>query len=129
MKSFISDLMVFKEYHAKYPSHGYRWLNAKIRLDTGVIMSDKRAHKICKIAGIKSITKHYRYKKPGDPYKLFPNLMLSGINISGPLQCIVSDMTAFRLKGGYYELTLYMDLWHNEILSYSLSSKRGDRMS
>ncbi len=129
MKSFISDLMVFKEYHAKYPSHGYRWLNAKIRLDTGVIMSDKRAHKICKIAGIKSITRHYRYKKPGDPYKLFPNLMLSGINISGPLQCIVSDMTAFRLKGVYYELTLYMDLWNNEILSYSLSSKRGDRMT
>ncbi len=129
MKSFISDLMVFKEYHAKYPSHGYRWLNAKIRLDTGVIMSDKRAHKICKIAGIKSITRHYRYKKPGDPYKLLPHLMLSGINISGPLQCIVSDLTAFRLKGVYYELTLYMDLWNNEILSYSLSSKRGDRMT
>ena len=24
MKSFISDLVIFKEYHAKYPSHGYR---------------------------------------------------------------------------------------------------------
>ena len=129
MKSFISDLLVFKEYHAKYPSHGYRWLNAKIRLDTGVIMSDKRAHNICKAAGIKSVTKHYKYKKPGDPYKVFPNLMLSGINISGPLQCIASDMTAFRLNGVYYELTLYMDLWNNEILSYSLSSKRGDRMT
>ncbi len=129
MKSFISDLLVFKEYHAKYPSHGYRWLNAKIRLDTGVIMSDKRAHNICKAAGIKSVTKHYRYKKPGDPYKVYPNLMLSGINISGPLQCIASDMTAFRLNGIYYELTLYMDLWNNEILSYSLSSKRGDRMT
>ena len=129
MKSFISDLIVFKEYHAKYPSHGYRWLNAKIRLDTGVIMSDKRAHKICKAAGIKSVTKHYRYKKPGDPYKVFPNLMLSGINVTGPLQCIVSDMTAFRLKGIYYELTLFMDLWNNEILSYSLSSKKGDRMT
>lgn len=32
--SFVSDLALFKEYHAKYPSHGYRWLNAKIRLDT-----------------------------------------------------------------------------------------------
>ena len=86
MKSFISDLMVFKEYHAKYPSHGYRWLNAKIRLDTGVIMSDKRAHKICKIAGIKSITKHYREKKRGDPSKLFPKHMLRGIKITGPIQ-------------------------------------------
>ena len=38
-------------------------------------------------------------------------------------------MTAFHVKGIYYELTLYMDLWNNEIVSYSLSSKRGDRMT
>ena len=38
-------------------------------------------------------------------------------------------MTAFRLKGTYYELTLYMDLWNNEILTYSLSARRGDRMT
>ena len=129
MKSFISDIVLFKEYHSKYPSHGYRWLNAKIRLDTGLVMSDQRAHKICKAAGITSISKHYRYKKPGDPYKVYPNLLMSGINVSGPLQCIVSDMTAFYLKGIYYELTLFMDIWNNEILSYSLSKKRGDRMT
>ncbi len=129
MKSFISDLVLFKEYHAKYPSHGYRWLNAKIMLDTGLIMSDQRAHRICKAAGITSVSKHYRYKKPGDPFKVYPNLLMTGINISGPLQCIVSDMTAFYLQGIYYELTLFMDLWNNEILSYSLSKKRGDRMT
>ena len=38
-------------------------------------------------------------------------------------------MTAFYLKGIYYELTLFMDIWNNEILSYSLSKKRGDRMT
>ena len=26
--------MLFQEYHMRYPPHGYRWLNAKIRLDT-----------------------------------------------------------------------------------------------
>ena len=129
MKSFISDLVLFKEYHAKYPSHGYRWLNAKILLDTGLVMSDQRAHRICKAAGIVSVSKHYRYKKPGDPYKIYPNLLMTGLNVSGPLQCIVSDMTAFYLQGIYYELTLFMDIWNNEILSYSLSKKRGDRMT
>ncbi len=129
MKSFVSDIVLFKEYHSKYPSHGYRWLNAKIRLDTGLIMSDQRAHRICKAAGISSISKHYRYKKPGDPFKVYPNLMMTGLNVSGPLQCIVSDMTAFYLSGIYYELTLFMDVWNNEILSYSLSKKRGDRMT
>lgn len=129
MRSFINNIRLFKEYHSRYPSHGYRWLNAKIRLDTGLLISDQYAHKICKTAGIMSISKHYRYKKPGDPFKVCPNLLLTGLNVTGPLQCIVSDMTAFYVKGIYYELTLYMDLWNNEILSYSLSSKRGDRMT
>lgn len=129
MKSFVSNLTLFKEYHAKYPSHGYRWLNAKIRLDTGLVVSDQYAHKCCKTAGIVSCSKHYRYKKPGDPYKVFPNLLSAGLNIDGPLQCVVSDMTAFYLNGNYYELTLFMDLWNNEILTHSLSAKRGDRMT
>ena len=90
---------------------------------------EHNAHKCCKTAGIKSKAKHYRYKKPGDPFRVFPNLLLSEMQIDGPLQCIVSDMTAFYVKGVYYELTLYMDLWNNEIVSHSLSSKRGDRMT
>jgi len=121
--------MLFQRYHEKYPSHGYRWLNAKIRLDTGLKMSDPYAHKCCKAAGIKSKAKHYKYKKPGSPGKIFPNLLLAEFKIDGPMQCVVSDMTAFRVKGTYYELTLYMDLWNNEILTYSLSAKRGDRMT
>ena len=128
-KALVENIQLFKEYHLKYPSHGYRWLNAKIRLDKGIEMSDPYAHKCCKAAGIKSKAKHYKYKKPGAPFKIFPNLLMSEMQIDGPLQCVVSDMTAFWVKGIYYELTLYMDLWNNEILSHSLSSKRGDRAS
>ena len=129
MQNMRNNVLLFNEYHAKYPSHGYRWLNAKIRLDTGIELSDAYAHKCCKMTGIKSQSKHYKYKKPGDPYRTFPNLLMTEMQIDGPLQCIVSDMTAFYVKGVYYELTLYMDLWNNEIVSHCLSSKRGDRMT
>jgi len=128
-KALVASIMLFHEYHLKYASHGYHWLNAKIRLDTGRIVSDPYAHKCCKAIDIKSHAKHYRYKKPGDPYRVFPNLLMTGMTISGPLECIVSDMTAFHVKGIYYELTLYMYLWNNEIVRHSLSSKRGDRMT
>ena len=128
-KNFVRNIQLFQEYHLRFPSHGYRWLNAKIRLDTGLVLSDPYAHKCCKTAGIKSKAKHYKYKKSGNPYRVFPNLLLSEMQIDGPLQCIVSDMTAFCVKGVYYELTLYMDLWNNEIVSHSLSSRRGDRMT
>ena len=128
-KNLVSNIVLFQEYHTKYPSHGYRWLNAKIRLDTGLVMSDPYAHKCCKIAGIKSKSKHYRYKKPGEPGRIYPNLLMTELNVTGPLQCIVSDMTAFYVKGIYHELTLYMDIWNNEILTHALSAKRGDRMT
>ena len=121
------SIALFRQYHLKYPSHGYRWLNAKIRRDTGIINSNPYAYKCCRLAGIKSKSHHYRYKKPGEPERRYPNLLLSCANITGPMQCVVSDMTAFRVKGVYYELTLYMDLWNNEIIAYALSSKRGDR--
>ncbi len=76
-----------------------------------------------------SIINNYKYKKPGVPGKIFPNLLMSEIRMDGLLQCIVSDMTAFWVKGIYYELTLYRDLWNNGIVSHALSSKRGDRMT
>ena len=41
----------------------------------------------------------------------------------------MSDMTAFYVKGTYYELTLYMDLWNDELIAHALSSRRGDRMT
>ena len=128
-KAPADNIILFREYHIKYPSHGCRRLNAKIKPDTGLNVSNPYAHKCCRLAGIKSKSKHYRYKKPGEPRKAYPNLIPAGIDIDGPMQCIVSDMTAFRVKGIYYELTLYMDLWNNEILSHSLSAKRGDRMT
>ena len=131
--NLVSNVSLFKQYHAKYPSHGYRWLNAKIRLDTGIVLSDVYAHKCCKIAGITSISKHYRYRKKvdGDDVlpKAYPNLLMQDIRINGPFQCIVSDMTAFYFNNVYYELTLYMDLWNNEIVSHALSTRRGDRLT
>ena len=70
---------LFEEYHKRFPSHGYRWLNAKIRLVLGVVFSDNYAHKICKFLNIKSRSKHFkRYgKKVNRELKNFPNFILA----------------------------------------------------
>ena len=119
---------IFEEYHDKYPSHGYRWLNAKINLDLGIVYSDNFAHKICKYLGIKSKSKHVkRYGKNNNrELKNFPNYILAELNPLRPFQLVVSDMTAFWANGHYYELTLFMDLFNNELIAYSLSNKKGD---
>lgn len=127
LKDRINNIQLFIEYYIKYPSHGYRWLNAKIRLDTGLIMSDQYAHRICKYAGIVSQARHVkRYGKAKKELKGFPNLVLKSMKVTRPFMVVVSDMTAFWANGVYYELTLFMDLYNNEIIAYSLSNKKGD---
>lgn len=126
---------IFQDYHNQFPSHGYRWLNAKIRLDSkndllepNLKFSDNYAHKVCKYLGIKSQSKHVkRYGKVANrELKNFPNYILALMNPSSPFQIVVSDMTAFWANRKYYELTLFMDLFNNEIIAYSLSNKKGD---
>ena len=122
-----SDIELFKQYHDKYPTHGYRWLNAKIRLDLGVEYSDNYAQRCCSYAGIRSISRKCRYTKPGQKYKIYPNLLMADLAVNAPFEVVVSDMTAFWCNKTYYELTLYMDLFNNEIVAYDISSKKGDR--
>lgn len=59
---------------------------------------------------MKSGEKHYKYKKPRNSFKIYPNLFMAEKQIDRPLQCVVSDMTAFYMKDIYYEITLYKDL-------------------
>lgn len=129
--SRVSACREFEEYHEKYPSHGYRWLNAKIKLDRGTVYSDNYAHKICKFLNIKSESRHFKRqgKKAQRDIKSFPNYILAELNPLRPFQVVVTDMTAFWANKHYYELTLFMDLFNNEIVAYFLSSKKGDPLS
>ena len=46
--------------------------------------------------------------------------------LTRPFEVIISDMTAFYVKGIYYELTMYFDAWNKEIEGYGLSYRKGD---
>ena len=96
MQDRINNIQLFIKYHIKYPSHGYRWLNAKIRLDMGLIISGQYAHRICKYAGIASHARHVkRYGKAKKELKGFPKLVLKSMKVTAPYMVVVSDMTAF----------------------------------
>ncbi len=121
-----ADIALFKELHERYPSHGYRWLRAKIELDTGAVYSDNYAQRVCAYAGIRSVSKHVRRYKGTNRVKIYPNLLLADLAITRPMEVVVSDMTAFWANGKYWELTLYVDLYNNSIVSYAISPIKGD---
>jgi len=127
MAKRMHDIALFKKYHDLYPSHGYKWLRAIIQTEEGIVFSVNYAHRCCKYAGIKSKVKKIKAKRHYDREYIYPNLLTADLKIDQPMQVIVSDMTAFWCRNIYYELTLYMDLFNNEIVAYDVSSKRGDR--
>ena len=81
---------LFEQYHNSFPSHGYRWLNTKIKLDLGVVYSNNYAHKICKFLNIKSHSKHFKRhgKKSFRELKNFPNYILAELNPLRPFQLV-----------------------------------------
>ena len=121
-----ADIALFKEFHEKFPSHGYRWLRTKTELDTGAVYSDNYAQRVCAYAGIRSVSKHVRRYRGTNRVKVYPNLLLADLAITRPMEVVVSDMTAFWANGKYWELTLYMDLYNNSIVSYAISPIKGD---
>ena len=50
------------------------WSSVKITAESSI--ENPYAHKCCKTLGVKSEAKHYKYKKPGNPFKIYPNLLM-----------------------------------------------------
>ena len=78
MLSRQEDIKIIKEIHDKHPSHGYRWINAYAKLHYGIVWSDNHVHLCCKYENIKSLGKHYQWKKPEEENEKFNNLIWNG---------------------------------------------------
>ena len=111
--------------HEKYPSHGYHRLANDVFQETGWVFSHHLAHQCCKVAGIRSKARKYRYKPPGEESIQFPNEVRGHWNATAPLQIVVSDMTAFRAGGIEWEWTILLDTFNNEILAHNATSTKG----
>lgn len=123
-RNILEDLI--KDVHERRPSYGYRRIVSVIKKETGWIITDNLVHKCCKLLCVKSRAKHYSYKRPGEESIKFENKIRGNWKVSGPLEKVVSDMTCIYFKGQLYNLTFYLDVFNNEILSYKLSNKNGD---
>ena len=121
---------MIKEYHSKHKTWGYRRIAAEIRKDTGWIFSDNLCHKCCKTLKIHSKARKLPYKKGGEESIKYPNIIWNDWNTSRPFEKIVTDTTIFYNHNKQYDLTLYIDVFNNEIVAYDLADgKHGSNPS
>ena len=111
--------------HEKHPSHGDHRLARDVSLETGWVFSHNLAHKCCKAAGIHSRARKGRYRRTGEESIVFPNQVRGHWNAAAPLQLVVSDMTILKVGTTYWEWTILLDTFNNEILAHSVTSQRG----
>ena len=112
---------MIKEYHNNHKSWGYRHIAREIRKDTGWIFSDNLCHKCCKALKIHSKARKLPYKKPGDESIKYPNIICNNWDTTRPFEIIVTDTTIFYNHNKQYDLTLYIDVFNNEIVAYDLA--------
>lgn len=80
------------------------------------------------IAKIKADAKHRVHYRPRKVRDLYPNLMFTTWEtVERPKRVIVSDMTAFRFRYYYLEVTFCFDVFTKEILTAKVADKRGFR--
>ena len=104
------------EIHNKKKSYGYRRINAIIRRETGLYVSNNLVHKVCKALKIVSLAKHHKYKRAGLESIKYPNLINGNWNTTRPLEKVVTDTTAICFKKRIYDWTYYIDVFNNEII-------------
>ena len=112
------------EAHKKHPSYGYHRLAREVFDQTGWVFSDNLAHKCCKAAGIRSKARK-GYNAAGEESNVFPNEVQGRWNASKPVEIVVSDMTMFKVGKKYWEWTILLDTFNNEILAHSVTDVPG----
>lgn len=129
MNRYQSDRETIKilvlEHHRKHSTHGYGYMAQTIRNNLGWKASDWLVHKVCKSIGIKSKARKKIWKKPGKEHIEFPNEINNDWRTTRPFEKVVSDTTIIHNKYGRFEMTLYFDVFNNELLSYCISPYRG----
>ena len=115
---------LLEDAHKKHPSYGYHRLAREVFDQTGWVFSDNLAHKCCKSAGIRSKARK-GYSPPGEESQIFPNVVQGRWNATKPVEIIVSDMTVLKVGKKYWEWTLLLDTFNNEILAHSVTDVPG----
>ena len=119
----LTDLLYAE--HMKHPSFGYHRLANEVFRKTGWLFSHNLAHKCCKRAGIFSKARKPKFRRPGEESIKFENMIKGRWNASRPLQIVVSDMTMFKVGKTYWEWTIMVDTFNNEIIAHSVSNIPG----
>lgn len=112
---------IFKENKGRY---GYRRIVYALRNEYGLIVNHKLVRKIMKKYGlVYKARRHRKYSSyRGTVGKIAPNVLRRKFAADAPFQKWATDITEFNINGSKIYLSPIIDMYNEEIISYSIST-------
>ena len=108
--------------HSVRPFYGYRRVAAALRRE-GFIVNHKRVYRIMGELGIQSVIRKKRRYFGRSGSVIFPNLLRRDFQSAGPGKKLATDITYLPTLTGFVYLSAIQDLFNNEIVAYSFSTR------
>jgi transposase InsO family protein len=105
------------------PSRGYRRIAERLRQEGVWNGSNSRVLVCMQKLGIQAKLRRKKRFGVGSEHRTVPNLLKRKFRASKPMQKIVSDVTYLYSRGTVQYLSVFLDLYNNEILDYEVSNQ------
>lgn len=111
---------IFAENRQRY---GHRRVALALR-EKGVALNRKTVLRLMREMGLQGKVRRRKYRSyRGEAGKSAPNLLRRDFKAAGPFEKLATDVTEFAVCGAKVYLSPVMDLYNNEIVSHSVSTR------
>ena len=120
---YFADKQAIKEvFEENAQRYGYRRITDELHAK-GIVINHKKVFRLMKMLGIRGKKRkneeYHSYK--GEAGKIAKNLLNREFNAENAFEKLATDVTQFKVKDTKVYLSPIMDLYNNEIMSYSIS--------
>ena len=111
-------MQIFTENKQRY---GYRRILLVLR-QKGIKLNHKTVHKLMRSMGLQGKQRRSRYQSyKGEVGKIAPNIINRNFEANNPFEKLVTDVTEFAVCDTKVYLSPVLDLYNNEVISYSIA--------
>lgn len=102
--------------------YGYRRITAALR-QAGEMINHKTVQRLMQALGLKSLVRLKKYRSYRGQQASVPNILARQFQAQRPNQKWVTDVTEFNVRGEKLYLSLVLDLYNGEIVSYTMQQR------
>ena len=119
-------LNIFNKNKSRY---GYRRILLELK-NLGYVINHKTVLKLMKALNIQGKQRKSKYKSyKGEVGKIVPNIINRNFNATKPFEKLTTDVTEFAVCDEKVYLSPILDMYNNEIVSYSISTSPNFRQT